>query len=424
MRKRVAVLLVTVLAVAAAGCGSRPESETGKLPGEGGTEKTENSPEAGTEREDDGRDPGGVRIGVIVGAEDADSDQKAHLAGIDRMTERLGLTGKQVLRRSAGEAGSKTSCYDAAAELAEAGCDVIFSCILSEEDLLRAAIEYPAVEFCQAKGAMAPEAGVANLHNYGLAFYEAFYVCGIVAGHALGDAAASGAAAEGEVKLGYVAAGPSAADISGFTAFYLGARSVCPGTVMEVAYTGGSESAAADKARELIEGGCVLVGCNTGMDGVAAVCGEYEIPFVGETADRDTDIEADGEGAALVYPVADWESYYSYAVEQVAGGEYIDTDWCRGYADGAVGIYMPKEDDIAPGAAEQVKKAEEALKNSSLPVFDTDTFTIGGQTLEACMEQGGEYEKYRLYVYDGYFHESEYASAPVFDLIVDGIEVR
>lgn len=433
MRKREVILLVAALAVVAAGCGSRPENGTEELPGGYGTEKTdgdstqgqntENGP-AGTEKEEDGSGLAGVRVGVITGSGDErDAEREAHLAGISRMAEHFGLTGDQVLQKSAGAAERETSCYDAAVELAEAGCDVIFSCILSEEELLRAAIEYPAVEFCQAKGTMAPEAGVANLHNYGLSFYEAFYVSGIVAGHVLNDTAASGAVPGGEIKLGYVAARPEAADISGFTAFYLGVRNSCPEAVMEVSYTGGSDDAAADKAGELIENGCVLIGCNTGMDEVAAVCGARGIPYVGETIDRYADVKGGADGA-LVYPAADWGRYYSYAVERAAEGGYIDTDWCRGYADEAVGIDIPKEGDIPPESAEQIKKAEEALKNGSLPVFDTDTFTIDGQTLETCIAQGGGYEKYRLYVYDGFFHESEYGSAPVFDLIVDGIRVR
>lgn len=492
MRKRMAVFLAAVLAVTAAGCGFRGDNGNGEMQGGAGVEPGRPEEVPGTEgdaaagQNTEGKGPGlaDFKVGVITADGDrAAAEMAAHLAGIGRMAQKAGLSDSQVLKRSIGE--EARSCYNAAAELAEAGCDMIFSCApLAERELLEAAISYPEVEFAQAKGAMAPEAGVANFHNYGLSFYEASYVAGIVAGTVLAETAESDAAATDiaaksdtaakseaageEKKLGYVAARPNAADISRFSAFYLGVRSVCPGAVMEVAYTNGVDGAAEEKALALAEDGCLLIGAGTGESGVAEACGAQGIPYVGEIADMEaatptrsssaahsrrrevTDTEAatparsssaahsrqreaaDAEGAAaaatgdtaLVRPVADWEVYYTYAVEQVAGGGYLDTDWCRGYADAAVGIFVPDPTAIPAGAAGRIAQAEEALKNGSLSVFDTDTFTVGGQTLEKCIEQGGEYEKYRLYVYDGFFHESESGSAPVFDLPVDGIRVR
>ena len=72
---------------------------------------------------------------------------------------------------------------------------------------------------------------------------------------------------------------------------------------------------------------------------------------------------------------------------------------------------------------EKVEETEAALKDGSLHVFDTSTFTVDGASLEDKIAEGGDYADYEKYVSDGYFHESELASAPAFDIIIDGITV-
>ena len=69
-------------------------------------------------------------------------------------------------------------------------------------------------------------------------------------------------------------------------------------------------------------------------------------------------------------------------------------------------------------------EAEAALRDGSLHVFDTSTFTVDGQTLTTYMadvdtdaDNTGDTEA----ISDGYFHESEFRSAPYFDLQIDGI---
>ena len=58
---------------------------------------------------------------------------------------------------------------------------------------------------------------------------------------------------------------------------------------------------------------------------------------------------------------------------------------------------------------------------NALHVFDTSKFTVNGSSLEDLIAEGGDYAKYADYVSDGYYHESELASAPSFDIIIDGI---
>ena len=66
---------------------------------------------------------------------------------------------------------------------------------------------------------------------------------------------------------------------------------------------------------------------------------------------------------------------------------------------------------------EKVKEVEDAISDGSLHVFDTSTWTVNGETLDSYKKDGSDIE----YISDGYFHESEYGSAPAFDIAIDGI---
>ena len=74
------------------------------------------------------------------------------------------------------------------------------------------------------------------MHNYFDSIYEARYVSGVVAGMKLNEMIADGTITEDTAKIGYVGAFPYAEVISGFTSFYLGAKSQCPSVTMEVQY--------------------------------------------------------------------------------------------------------------------------------------------------------------------------------------------
>ena len=125
--------------------------------------------------------------------------------------------------------------------------------------------------------------------------------------------------------------------------------------------------------------------------------------------------------AALTSPTNNWGAYYTYAVQCVLDGKAIDTDWCKGFSEDAVRITPVNEAVAAEGTDAKVEEVEAALKDGSLHVFDTSTFTVNGSSLEDLIAEGGDYAKYANYVSDGYYHESELASAPSFDIIIDGI---
>lgn len=409
MKKLLSVLLAMGLGVSMlAGCGS--EGETGTA-GSGdvvtaGTETGEAAPVSD------------IKVGIIYIGDENEGYTEAHMLGIDAMMEALGLSEEQVIEKTV--VPEDESCYDATVDLAEQGCNIIFGNSFGYESyMMQAAAEYPDVEFCHATGYQAASSGLPNMHNYFTAVYESRYVSGVVAGLKLNEMIADGTITEDEAKMGYVGAFPYAEVISGFTSFYLGAKSVCPSVTMEVQYTNswGDMSGEAEIASKLIDDGCVLISQHADTTGAPSACEEKGVPCVGYNVDM-TSVAPD---SALTSASINWAPYYIYAVECVMNGEAIAVDWCQGYAEGADKITDLNTAVVAEGTAEKVAEVEAALKDGSLHVFDTTTFTVNGSSLEDLIAQGGDYEKYSAYVSDGYFHESELASAPAFDVIIDGI---
>ena len=229
----------------------------------------------------------------------------------------------------------------------------------------------------------------------------------------------NGTITEDKCKVGYVGAYPYAEVISGFTSFFLGIRSVCPSATMEVKYTNSwaDMSAEAEVANALIADGCVLISQHADTTGAPSACEAAGVPCVG----YNVSMISVAPNTALTSASIDWSVYYTYAVKCAMDGEEIETDWCRGFAEGADKLTELNDKVVAEGTAEKVKEVEDQIIDGSLHVFDTSTFTVGGKSLEDAIAEGGEYADYADYVSDGYFHESELASAPSFAIIIDGI---
>lgn len=420
MKKVISVLLAMGLTVSMmAGCGSDNKenaADNGNAVGTGGAQNTETGSGAGASGA--GIPVADLKVGVIYIGDENEGYTAAHMAGIDEMMAAVGLTEDQVIEKTT--IPEDESCYDAAVDLAEQGCNIIFGNSFGFESyILQAAAEYPEVEFCHATGYQAAASGLANMHNYFTAVYESRYVSGVAAGMKINEMIANGDITEKEAKMGYVGAFPYAEVISGFTSFYLGAKSVCPTVTMEVQYTNSWADMAgeAEVATKLIDDGCVLISQHADTTGAPSACEEKGVPCVGYNIDMTTV----APNSALTSASINWGPYYTYAVQCVVNGEKIDTDWCQGYSEGADRITALNEKVIAEGTTEKVAEVEAALKDGSLHVFDTATFTVDGSSLEDLIAKGGDYEKYSAYVSDGYYHESELASAPAFDLIIDGI---
>ena len=377
MKKILALVLTVVMAASLAACGNSGTKET-QAPASGDSETAAESTAAEStgetaEKVGEGVDVKDLKVGFIFIGDENEGYTAAHYAGAKGMQEALGLSDDQIIIKW--NIPEDETCYDAAVDLADQGCNIVFANSFGHESyILQAAAEFPDVQFCHATGYQAAGSGLANMHNYFTSIYESRYVSGVVAGMKLNEMIADGKITEDTAKVGYVGAYPYAEVISGFTSFFLGVRSQCPSATMEVKYTNSWASFDLEKecAESLIADKCVLISQHADTTGAPTAC------------------QAAG----------------------VIDGTAIDTDWCKGFAEGADKLTDLNDKVVAEGTAEKVKEVEDAIIDGSLHVFDTSTFTVNGKELTDADSE---------YISDGYFHESEKASAPAFDFIIDGI---
>ena len=314
-------------------------------------------------------------------------------------------------------------CYDAACELADAGCDIVFADSFGHEAfLMEAAKEFPEVQFCHATGTNAHTAGLDNFHNAFASIYEGRYLAGIAAGMKLNEMIDAGEFTADEAKIGYVGAFTYAEVVSGYTSFFLGAKSVCPTVTMEVTFTGSwyDETAEKEGANKLIANGCKLISQHADSMGAPTACEMAGVPNVsynGSTVDA-------CPNTFIVSSRIDWAPYYEYVINAVKNGETIDADWTGTLATGSVVLTDINEQAAAEGTAEAIADAKAKLEDGTLFVFDTANFTVEGKTLDSYMadvDSDAAYEKDTEVIENGIFMESKFRSAPYFDLQIDGI---
>lgn len=315
-------------------------------------------------------------------------------------------------------------CYDAAVELIEVeGCDIIFADSFGHESfLIDAAKKYPDVQFCHATGTQAHTAGVANFHNAFASIYEGRYLAGVAAGMKLNEMIEAGTIKAEDAKMGYVGAFTFAEVMSGYTSFYLGAKSVCPTVTMDVKFTGSwyDEQKEKEAAQALIAGGCVLISQHADSMGAPTACETAKVPNVSYNGST----EAACPNTFIVSSRIDWTPYFKYMIECVQNGKEIDTDWTGTIATGSVVLTDVNENAAAEGTADKIKDAKAKLEDGTLNVFDTANFTVKGETLTSYMadvDTDANFEKDTEVVKDGIFEESKYRSAPYFDVEIDGI---
>ena len=315
-------------------------------------------------------------------------------------------------------------CYDAACELADAGCGIVFADSFGHEDyLIEAAKEFPDVEFCHATGTQAHTAGVPNFHNAFATIYEGRYLAGIAAGYKLNEMIEAGEITAEEAKIGYVGAFTYAEVISGYTSFFLGARSVCPSVTMEVTFTGSwyDETAEKEAANTLISKGCVLISQHADSMGAPTACETAGVPDVSYNGST----ESACPNTFIVSSKINWVPYFTYIIDCVTKGEDIATDYTGDFSTGSVEL-TDLGSAAAEGTAEAIEAAKAELMDGTLHVFDTTTFTVDGKALdsyEADVDSDPDYTPDHDVIVDGYFDESGegFRSAPFFDVQIDGI---
>lgn len=367
-----------------------------------------------------------VKLGVILLHDEDSTYDLNFINGVYEAVEALGLEEDQlIIKRNIPESNE---CYEAALDLVDEGCTVIFADSFGHETfMLQAAKECPDVEFCHATGTMAHTENLANFHNAFAAIYEGRYLAGIAAGMKLNELKENGQL-KGEVPtMGYVGAFTYAEVISGYTSFYLGAKSVCPDVQMKVQFTGSwyDEKEEKTAAEALINAGCDLISQHADSMGAPTACENAGIPNVSYNGST---IES-CPNTFIVSSRINWAPYFEYIVSQNAAGEAIDTDWTGTIATGSVVLTDINTNVAAAGTVEAIEAAKAALENGEIKVFDTaaDNFMLkDGAKIETYMADVDTDEAFTPdteVVLDGYFHESEFRSAPYFDIQLDGIEL-
>ena len=333
--------------------------------------------------------------------------------------EQLGVT--PVMKTNVPEG---QECYDKAAELVDDGCTVIFADSFGHEDfMIQAAKEFPNVQFCHATGTKAHTENLSNYHNAFASIYEGRYLAGIVAGMKLNEMIAAGEFTAEEAKIGYVGAFTYAEVVSGYTSFFLGARSVCPSATMEVTFTGSwyDETAEKEGANKLIANGCKLISQHADSMGAPTACETKGVPNVsynGSTA-------AACPNTFLVSSRIDWTPYFKHAIECTRDGKAIEADWTGTIGTGSV-VLTDMGSAIAEGTEKAVEDAKKELEAGTRQVFDVSTFTVGGQSLssyQADVDTDPAYTPDTEVIENGAFQESKFRSAPYFDLRIDGINL-
>ena len=409
MKKLIALLLAVVMLLALAACGAEPATEE---------PQEEPSEESG---ETAGTVPADLKVGFIFLHDENSTYDLNFINGAKAACEALGLTEDQYILRTNIPEGQE--CYDAAAELADAGCSLVFADSFGHEDfMIQAAKEFPEVQFCHATGTRAHTEGVANFHNAFASIYEGRYLAGVAAGMKLNEMIEAGEFTEDEAKMGYVGAFTYAEVISGYTAFYLGARSVCPSVTMEVTFTGSwyDETAEKEAANKLIANGCKLISQHADSMGAPTACESAGVPNVSYNGSTLSACP----NTFIVSSRIDWQPYFEYIIGCVINGEEIAADWVGTIETGSVVLTEVNEQAAAAGTAETIEAVRAELLAGERHVFDVTTFTVGGESITSYMadvDTDADYTPDTEAIVDGYFSESTFRSAPYFDLQIDGI---
>ncbi len=392
MKKLLAALLVVMMLITMTACGAKKDDE--------------------------------FKIGFIMLHDENSTYDLNFIKAAKEVQEKLELTDEQVIIVT-GIPEEGEDCYNKACELAEDGCDIVFADSFGHEDnMIRAAKEYPDVQFCHATGTKAHTEGVANFHNAFASIYEGRFLAGIAAGMKLNEMIKAGTIKAEEAKIGYVGAMPYAEVKSGMTSFYLGARSVCPTATIDVKYTNSWYDYDMEKeyASQMIKDGCVLISQHADSMGAPDACEAAGVPNVsynGSTASA-------CPKTFLVSSRINWAPYYEFIIDCVKNDKEIPADWTGSLETGSVEL-SELGTACAEGTKEAIEAAKDKLIKGELDVFATDTWTKDGKALTSYMadvDSDAAFTPDTEVIKDGAFLESEYRSAPYFDIDIDGVTTK
>ena len=409
MKRFLSILLVLVMVLTMTGCSEKVEAAAGE----------DNSYK-------------GPKIGLILVGDENEGYTYAHMLGIREAAKKLGIPDEAFIWKY--NIPEDQTTYDMAVDLVENGANLIISNSYAHQPFMQqAASEYPEVTFVADTGDNGAVSGLSNLKNAFPHTYESRFVSGVVAGMKIKELEENGAlvdknfTADGNVRIGYVGAFPYAEVVSGYTAFFLGLRSVYPKAEMFVEYTNSwfDLTAEATIADDLMSQGCVIVSQHADSTGAPSQLQknmeDNKYGFTAYSVGYNVSMLDVAPDVALTSASNNWERYYEYAFKCWQDGSDIMVDWSEGYENDAVNITELGK-SCAEGTKEAVEKIEAEIKAGTLHVFDASTFTINGQTPTSILgDVDADFVPEKECLIDGYFHESEFRSAPYFAERIDGI---
>ena len=393
MKKFLAMLLALVMALSLVACGEKKDDTQGNGDGDATAAK--------------------VKVGFITLHDENSTYDKNFIDAAKEACANLGLVENEdyFIKTNVGET---EQCAEVAADLVDAGCNIIFADSFGHEPyMIEVAKANPEVQFCHSTGTRAHTEGLANYHNAFASIYEGRYLAGIAAGLKLNAMIEAGDIKAEEAKMGYVGAFTYAEVVSGYTSFYLGAKSVCPTVTMDVTFTGSwyDETLEKEGAEKLIQGGCKLISQHADSLGAPTACENAGVPNVSYNGST----QAACPNTYIVSSRINWAPYYEYAIKAVMDGTAIDVDWTGTLATNSVVLTDLNTTVAAEGTAEAIAAATEKLEKGEIHVFDCSTFTVKGETLtsyQADVNADSDNTPDTEVVHDGYFAESEKRSAP------------
>ena len=403
MKKFLAMLLALVMALSLVACGEKKDDTQGDGDGDATAAK--------------------VKVGFITLHDENSTYDLNFINAAKKAIEDLGLTEDDYILKTNVPEGQE--CYETAMDMVDNGCNIIFADSFGHEPyMIDAAKENPDVQFCHSTGTRAHTEGLANYHNAFASIYEGRYLAGIAAGMKLNQMIEDGTITADQAKMGYVGAYTYAEVVSGYTSFFLGARSVCPSVTMDVTFTGSwyDETAEKEGANKLIQNGCVLISQHADSMGAPTACETAGVPNVSYNGST----IAACPNTFLVSSRIDWTPYYEMAIKAVMNGEEIPADWTGTLQTGSVVLTELNDAVAASGTAEKLEEVKAALEDGSLQVFDINTFTVNGEKVESFMadvDTDADYTPDTEVIENGAFQESTKRSAPYFTLQIDGINL-
>ena len=311
---------------------------------------------------------------------------------------------------------------DALNELVNEGCSLIFTTSYGySKEAKKLALQHPEIQFCQATGDNANVDPIcSNYHTFMGRIYEGRYTCGKIAGLKLKELIDEGRIKPQEAVIGYVAAFPYAEVISGYTAFFLGIRSVVPEATMRVRYTNtwSNYTLEYETAKKLIEEGCIIISQHSDTIGPAVACEEEAADHTVYHVGYNQSMIDVAPTTSLVSSRINWNPYMLSAVDAVMSEKDIEdvvrgvingNDVCGGFDKEWVEM-MEVNEQIAPDDYQKVM--EDTIKDfrgNGSEIFRGDyTGTDPFDATDTISLKTG-------------YKENEEASAPSFHYVLDDV---